>query len=158
MTTTKLTAGALAGIVLLVLPGCSAPPKQALIESADEKCRTITQRFAGDLAYGDGIGADDSPRIRERVTLLQDLAGHARKMPKPETGQAELNDWLTKLDTYAAELRKMSGMMESPQVADLLRAMQAGIALESAKEVGQAAKRFGFKDCTKTDNWEHIAS
>ncbi|MFI6902491.1 hypothetical protein ACIBKY_14640 [Nonomuraea sp. NPDC050394] len=153
-----MTKTTLAGIVLLLLAGCSAPPRQALIESADEKCRVIGERFAGDLAYGDGIGADDSPGIRERVALLKDLHDHTRQMPRPETGQAELNDWLTKLAAYTADLRKMAGMMESPQVADIIRVMQAGIAMESAKAVGQAARRFGFKDCARTETWEHIAS
>ncbi|MBB5077967.1 hypothetical protein [Nonomuraea endophytica] len=33
-----------------------------------------------------------------------------------------------------------------------------GIALKSAKSLGQAGQRVGFKDCARTGNWERIAS
>jgi hypothetical protein len=151
--------GAVVGIIVLAIAGCSSSPKEELIESADEKCRTISKRFAGGLAYGKGIGSSDVPKLRKRVALLKDLRDHVGKMPKPETGQAELDDWSGKLGKYITELDDLSSQFQNARMGmDMLLAMQMSIVDNAAKAVGPAGKRFGFKDCARTENWEHIDS
>lgn len=151
--------GVVVGIIMLATAGCSSSPKEELVESADGKCRTISERFAGDLAYGKGIGSDSVPKIRDRVALLKDLHDHVHKMPKPETGQAELDDWSGKLNTYITELDNLGSQFENLRPGmDMVLIMQAGVVNEAAKAIGPAGKRFGFHDCAQTENWEHIDS
>jgi hypothetical protein len=149
--------GVVVGIIMLTVAACSSSPKEELIESTDEKCRTISKRFAGDLAYGKGISSDSVPKIRERVALLKDLRDHVRKMPKPETSQAELDDWSGKLDEYITELDNMGSQFENFRPGmDIALALQSGIVNKAAKAIGPAGKRFGFNDCAQTENWEHL--
>lgn len=157
-------AGGVLAIVMLTTTACSAPaeepiksPKEQLIESADEKCRAISERFAGDLAYGKTINGGSVPKIRDRVALLTDLHDHARAMPKPETGQAELDEWLAKLNTYFTELGNLAGQFENYRPGmDTLLILQAGVVNGAAKDIAPAGKRFGFVDCAQTENWEHL--
>jgi hypothetical protein len=53
----------------------------------------------------------------------------------------------------------MSGQFQNARLGmDLLPAMQTNIVDRAARASGPAAKRFGFKDCARTGNWEHIDS
>ncbi|WP_210571412.1 hypothetical protein [Streptomyces sp. GESEQ-4] len=153
---------AVMGLVVPVVAGCSSEPgspKEELIRSADETCREITERFTGDLAYGAGVGVGDVPKLRERVALLKDLRAQVRKMPKPETGQKDLDAWLGKLGLYIGDLEDLSGQLENYRPGqDLLIAMQMSINKAAAKEIASPAKRFGFEDCAATKKWEYIAS
>ncbi|GAA2453975.1 hypothetical protein GCM10010405_42240 [Streptomyces macrosporus] len=162
MTGMNRAAAAVVGLVVFAVPavvGCSSSPKQELIESTDERCRTINERFAGDLAYGEGIGVESVSKLRERVALLKDLRSHVRKMPKPETGRAELNGWLDKLGEYITGLDDLRSQLQNYRPGmDLVVILQAGVNHDAAKAVGSAAKRFGFEDCAQTRKWEHIAS
>ena len=61
---------------MLVAAGCSSSPsspRAKLIRTGDAKCRTINKRFAGDLAYGKGIGLSDMRKLEKRTALLTDL-------------------------------------------------------------------------------------
>jgi hypothetical protein len=155
-------AAAVMALVVPVVTGCSSEPgspKQELIRSADETCREISERFTGDLAYGEGVGVGDVPKLRERVALLKDLRAQVRKMPKPETGQKDLDAWLGKLAVYIGGLEDLSGQFENYRPGqDLLLAMQMSINEQAAKEIAAPAKRFGFEDCATTKKWEYIAS
>lgn len=153
----KSVSGAVAGIVMLAVAGCSSSPKEKLIESADGKCRTVSKRFAGDLAYGKGIGGGDGPKLRARVALLTDLRDHVRRAPRPATGQAELDDWSGRLGTYLTQLDNLRAQLQNYRPGmDMLLFTQAAIVNNAAKAVGPAGRRFGFKDCSRTGNWEHI--
>lgn len=152
---------AVMGLVVSAVAGCSSPgsPKQQLIQNTDEACRTINERFAGDLAYGRGLGEGDASKLRERVVLLNDLRQQVRKMPKPETGQAELDSWLDKVGEYITGLDDLRGQLENYRLGmDMVLALQMGINEDAAKAIGPAAKRFGFEECAKTQKWEYLAS
>ena len=105
--------GVVVGFVMLTVAACSSSPKEELIKSADAECRTISERFAGDLAYGATINGGSVPKIRDRVVLLKGLRDQVREMPRPETGQAELDDWSGKLDTYITELGNLGSQFEN---------------------------------------------
>ncbi|WP_413807058.1 hypothetical protein [Streptomyces sp. OE57] len=83
---------ALGGAV--ALGGCSSSPP-GLVESADKKCDTITGRFTGDLAYGQGIGPDDLTKIRKRNAPIRDLRKDIKELPKLDStsDRAALNTW-----------------------------------------------------------------
>jgi hypothetical protein len=151
--------GVVVAILVLAIAACSSSPKEDLIKSADAECRTISERFAGDLAYGETINGGSVPKIRDRVALLKKLHDHVRAMPSPETGQAELDDWLGKLDTYTTELDNLASQFENVRPGmDTLLFLQAAVVDEAAKAVGPAGKRFGFDDCAQTEGWEHLDS
>ncbi|MQA94389.1 MAG: hypothetical protein GEV11_06930 [Streptosporangiales bacterium] len=143
-----------AALAVLALGGC-ATAKEELVEAADEKCRTISERFGGDLGFGESIGGeDDLKKFGERRKLIKDLRDTVRSMPKPETGQAELNAWLGKLDEFDKAMLKTSNMSRYAQPGmDLLIAMQVGVLDETTQAVGPAAKRFGLRDCAQIESW-----
>jgi hypothetical protein len=93
------------------------------------------------------------------VALLKELQDDVRNMPRPETGQAELDDWSGKLDAYVTELDKLGSQLENFRPGmDTLLILQSGIVDEAAKAISPAGKRFGFDDCAQTENWEHLDS
>ncbi|WP_307529613.1 hypothetical protein [Streptomyces umbrinus] len=150
------------GLVVSAVAGCSSSPgspKQQLIQNADDTCRTINKRFAGDLAYGQGLGAGDASKLRERVNLLKALRDQVRKMPNPGEGQAQLDSWLDKVGVYITGLDDLRGQLQNYRLGmDLVLALQMGVNEDAAKAVGPAAKRFGFEECAKTQKWEYLAS
>jgi hypothetical protein len=160
MTRVNRAALAVVGVGVLVVAGCSSSPsspKQKLIKSADGVCGTINKRFAGDLAYGKGIGTGDVAKLQERVTLLTGLRDRVRAMPEPETGRAELTAWQGKLGKYITDLDDLKGQLTNYRAGmDLLLAMQTGIDDDDAKAIAPAARRFGFKDCAQTAKWDYI--
>ncbi|MFL6073598.1 MAG: hypothetical protein ACJ73S_09405 [Mycobacteriales bacterium] len=162
MTRTNRGLAAVVGLAVLVAAGCSSSPsspKAKLIRTGDAKCRTINKRFAGDLAYGNGIGLSDLRKLEKRTALLTDLRDRVRRLPRPETGRRELDDWLNKLGEYITGLNDLKGQFRSYRPGmDMALAMQLAVNENAAKAIGPAAKRFGFKDCARTGKWEYIAS
>ncbi|MFF5010339.1 hypothetical protein ACFY3G_47005 [Streptomyces phaeochromogenes] len=150
------------GLVVSAVAGCSSSPgspKQQLIQNADGTCRTINKRFAGDLAYGEGLGAGDASKLRERGTLLKALRDQVRKMPNPGEGQAQLDSWLDKVGVYITGLDDLRGQLQNYRLGmDLVPALQRGVNEDAAKAIGPTAKRFGFEECAKTQKWEYLAS
>jgi hypothetical protein len=146
-----------ASSALIVISGC-ASPKENLIESTDEQCEIVSQRFASDLSYGDSIGeAEDLDKMRERISLIEDLQDHVREQPPPESGQDELDDWLSALDTVIEETDTMHNAFESttPGTAtDLLLVLKINIVDEAVVEAGDAAERFGFESCAHVWRWK----
>ncbi|MGW7617070.1 hypothetical protein ACWGLG_14640 [Streptomyces antimycoticus] len=55
--------GALVLVGSVAMGGCSSSPP-GLVENADKKCDTITDRFTGDLAYGKAINSDHLAKVR----------------------------------------------------------------------------------------------
>ncbi|MGC9538855.1 hypothetical protein [Streptomyces sp. UG1] len=145
---------------VVALGGCSSSPKEELIESADKKCDSINDRFAGDLAYGRTIGADDLKKMRKRIALIKDLRKHVRGMPEPESDaeRAKLDAWLRKLNAYADELNTMHNLFENAQPGwDMLIIMTSAEVKEKAEESGAAAKKFGFDRCARgAKRWEYL--
>ncbi len=80
------------GLVLavLLLAACSSSPKADIVEHADEACREMSERFRGDLGFGDGGGGDDMDKLRDRVALVRKLRDDVRGMPPPESGPEQL--------------------------------------------------------------------
>ncbi|NKE58158.1 hypothetical protein FXN61_15525 [Lentzea sp. PSKA42] len=145
---------AAAVVTFLALGGCSSSPKEELIESADEKCRVIGERFAGDLAFGESVGKDDEDKLRQRIMLVKDLATHVRGLPAPESGKDKLDDWLGRLDKYAGELQEFeTSYRNARRGQDLVLAMQLAIVKEAADAVGPPAKDFGFGACAQVESW-----
>lgn len=153
---------AVMGLVVSAVADCSSSPgspKQQLIQNADDTCRTINKRFAGDLAHGEGLGAGDTSKLRERVALLKTLRDQVRKMPEPEAGRAELDSWLDKVGDYITGLDDLRGQLQNYRTGmDLVLALQMGVNEDAAKAIGPAARRFGFGECAKTQKWEYLAS
>ncbi|MEU8870929.1 hypothetical protein AB0D24_07110 [Streptomyces javensis] len=150
--------GAAALVVVAALGGCSSSPP-GLVESADKKCDTITDRFRGDLAYGHDIGGDDLTKMRKRGALIRDLYTHVKGFPAPESKakRAELTTWLHKLDAYADELYTMHNTFQNAKPGmDLLLAMIAAEAGTKSEEAGTAAKAFGFHSCADVKRWEYL--
>lgn len=141
----------LAGLVLIAtLSGCADPtPREALTEGANEKCREVNERFSGDLAFsGEGVGMDDMETVRDRSSLIKELGQHVRGLARPESGQAELDAWLSKLDDFAADMDELDEMYQNARPgSDLPLAMQVGIVDDAAVAASQAAKKFGLGDC-----------
>ncbi|CAM5268810.1 Lipoprotein OS=Streptomyces antimycoticus OX=68175 GN=SANT12839_065290 PE=4 SV=1 [Streptomyces antimycoticus] len=130
-----------------------------LVESADKKCDTITDRFRGDLADGHDIGGDDVAKMRKRGALIRDLYTHVKGLPAPKSKakRAELTTWLHKLDAYADELYTMHNTFQNAKPGmDLLLAMIAADARIKSKEAGTAAKAFGFHSCADVKRWEYL--
>ncbi|GAA0951728.1 MULTISPECIES: hypothetical protein [Streptomyces violaceusniger group] len=156
-----LRASGLGGVVLVAvaaLGGCSSSPP-GLVESADKKCDTITDRFTGDLAYGKTLGSEDLTKVRKRNALIRDLRKDIKELPQPDSAaaRAALNTWLGKLDTYAKELYTMHSVIQILKPGrELLLAMSANIAKDSAEEAGAAAKKAGLRSCARVKRWEYL--
>ncbi|MEU9962648.1 hypothetical protein [Streptomyces malaysiensis] len=157
-----LRASGLVGVVLLgvaTLGSCSSSPP-GLVESADKKCDTITDRFTGDLAYGQGLGPDDLTKIQKRNALIRDLRKDIKELPQPDSAsdRAALNTWLGKLDAYAKELYTMHSTIQNLKPGmDLLLALTANIVKDSAEETGAAAKKAGLHSCAHVKRWEYLS-
>jgi hypothetical protein len=164
---TRAVAVAAALITVVAAGACSVTdrlfesPREKMVRSVNEKCDTVNDRFAKDLAYGTAIGADDAEKVRERVALVEDLQSYVRTLPPPEsaTDQANLDAWLSLLEAYAEELNTMRNEVEGEYRpgADLLLALTANVVKERAKEAGAGAKRLGFDSCARAEGWEYIA-
>jgi hypothetical protein len=150
----RLPLAVLLGTVLVV-GGCSSSPGADIIDTADEQCREISERFAGDLAFGESVGSDqDLEKLRERAELIRKLAADVRDMPPPETKVDSLNVWLKALDKYAEEMDNLRGQYQQARPGiDMLLAMQVNIIDLAAADSGGAADRFGFVDCADVGGW-----
>ncbi|MFD8457196.1 hypothetical protein [Streptomyces antimycoticus] len=151
--------GAVVLVGAVALGGCSSSPP-GLVESADKKCDTITDRFTGDLAYGKTLGSDDLTKIRKRNTLIRDLRKEIKELPQPDStaDRAALNTWLGKLDAYAKELYTMHNTIPNLKPGmELLLAMTANIVTDSAEEAGgAAAEKAGLHSCARVKRWEYL--
>ncbi|WP_413103365.1 hypothetical protein [Streptomyces sp. Inha503] len=151
-------AGAAALVTVVALGGCSSSPP-GLVESADKKCDTITDRFTGDLAYGKTLGSDDLTKVLKRNTLIRDLRKDVKELPQPDSAadRAALNTWLGKLDAYAKELYTMHSVIQNLKPGmELLLAVTANVVKDSAKEAGAAAKKAGLHSCSRVKRWEYL--
>ncbi|MBI0297482.1 hypothetical protein JBE04_24210 [Streptomyces sp. PRKS01-29] len=150
--------GAATLVAVAALGSCSSSPP-GLVESADKKCDTITDRFTGDLAYGKTLGSDDLTKIRKRNTLIRDLRKDVKELPQPDStaDRAALNAWLGKLDAYAKELYTMHSTIPNLKPGmELLLAMTANVVKDSAEEAGAAAKKAGLRSCARVKRWEYL--
>jgi hypothetical protein len=139
-----------------VLAGCASSPKENLIKAADEKCGTMNQRFAGDLAYGATFGSAESlSKLRQRAGLITDLRDSVKAMPAPESDQAGLNDWLKDLGTLIGDMNTMNNAEQNAQPGmDMVLVMQLDIIDEDAQTTSGAAAKFGFVDCARVTSWK----
>ncbi|WP_262701651.1 MULTISPECIES: hypothetical protein [Streptomyces] len=150
--------GAVVLVGAVALGGCSSSPP-GLVESADKKCDSITDRFTGDLAYGKTLGSDDLTKVSKRNTLIRDLRKDIKELPQPNSAadRAALNTWLDKLDTYAKELYTMHSVIQNLKPGmELLLAVSGNVVKDSAKEAGAAAKKAGLHSCSRVKRWEYL--
>lgn len=125
---------------VLLLGGCASSPKADIVETADTECRTISDRFTGDLD--------------ERVKLVTGLRDKIKAMPAPESGQRELDEWLRTLETFAGEMTKFKNMQaNAPRGADMLVVTQSALVDNAMQKIAPAAKAFGFAACSDTAKW-----
>ena len=151
----KASVGGLFLVLLstLVLAGC-ASDKEKLIEAGDKACKSLNERFAGDLGFGEGVGLDDADKLTERARLVDELVSTMRNMPAPEEGQADLNTWLGTMGDYAASERDLVESFRTAKMgSDILLAMQINIPDGHAKSVADAATAYGFQTCSNTNTW-----
>ncbi|QUH06270.1 hypothetical protein HUO13_26805 [Saccharopolyspora erythraea] len=92
--------------------------------------------------------------LDQRAALLQNLQNDVRAMPSPETDQRGLNDWLTRVDKLAVEMRTLRSVYQNAtRGTETLLVLQVALVNEVAREVGPAAARFGFTTCADTGAW-----
>ncbi|MFC9897098.1 hypothetical protein ACFVMC_25715 [Nocardia sp. NPDC127579] len=140
---------------VIVLAACSSSAKEDLVEKADAKCQTITERFqlSGDL----GLTDQSTNRIRERQALVTDLRDSVKAMPAPESGQAELNMWLDQLGKYIEAMTELMNLKADARMGkDLVIMMQFGIQKQASDALMAPAQQFGFDSCAHTENWEQL--
>ncbi|TDD60996.1 hypothetical protein E1263_09385 [Kribbella antibiotica] len=148
-----------AAMGLLVIVGCvalagCASERDKLLEAGDKSCTALNARFAGDLAFGEGVGMNDLAKMSERARLAEELAAEVRKLPAGETDQAALNKWLDSLASWAEEERKLAEAIKTAKFgSDMAIAMQVTIPDSVAKTTAEAASTVGFTTCSQTKEW-----
>lgn len=144
----------LAALALVLAAGCSSSPKDDIVEYADAACREMSERFRGDLGFGEGVGGDDMNKLRDRVALVRKLRDGVRAIPPPESGQEQLTAWLGRLDKYAQAQEEFAGQSSRARPGtDMVLALQLNIIDAAARESGTAAAAFGLEDCADVGAW-----
>lgn len=132
-------------LALLTASACTdqrPSARDAIIAAGDPACQKLTDRFTGDLAFGDALDQADAPMLRTRVELLTALQSQVRSMEPPESKRAELDEWLRRLDQLKIQWAALGDFTKADD-----RAVQwADTAVNSTSA---AAKAFGFTSCAE---------
>jgi hypothetical protein len=132
-------------LALLTASACTEQQpsaRDAIISAADPVCQRLTDRFTGDLAFGDTLDQADAPMLRTRVELLTALQDQVRSMAPPESKRTELDEWLRSLDQIKVQWTALGDFATSDD-----RQMQWADA--AVNSTSAAAKAFGFTSCAE---------